>query len=91
MDAQDTVTTRITLTKKLFDAVIEHSGSRGMAKFFREAAAEKLARDFGVLVAPTLSREGQGKRTDLANADEATQEKMRAQAEHARKHRWKKE
>ena len=90
MDTQDTVTTRITLTKKLFDAVIEHSGSRGMAKFFREAAAEKLARDFCVLISPDVLRVGQGKRNDLKDNPERL-EALKEQAAKMRERRWKKE
>lgn len=90
MNAQDTVSTQIRLPKKLLNAVIEHSGYRGMSKFFRDAAAEKLARDFGVLVAPSLSRDGQGKRNDLANNPER-REQLKEQAALMRQHRWKKE
>lgn len=58
------------------------AGSFGL--FVREAVAEKLARDFGVLLHADVVRLKQGKRTDLINADEATREKMRGQAKHMR-------
>ena len=90
MDAPNTVNTRIRLPKDLFDAVIEHSGSRGMAKFFRDAAAEKLSRDFCVLVSPTMPREGQGKRNDLKDNPERL-EALKEQAAKMRERRWKKE
>ena len=90
MDAPDTIATNIRISKKLLDAVAERAGKRGVSKFFRDAAAEKLARDFGVLVAPTLSREGQGKRTDLKDNPERL-EALKEQAAKMREHRWKKE
>lgn len=90
MNAPDTTTTCITLSKKLYEAVIERSGKRGMSKFFRDAAAEKLSRDFGVLVSPNTSREGQGKRNDLKDNPERL-EALKEQAAKMREHRWKKD
>ena len=90
LDAPDTIATNIRISKKLLDAVAERAGKRGVSKFFRDAAAEKLARDFGVLVAPTLSRVGQGKRTDLADNPKKI-EQLREQAAMMREKRWKKE
>lgn len=82
----------IIISREILEAIAKTGESRSV--FFRKAACDRLAKDFGVVISPELPkapRIGQGKRTDLANADEATQEKMRSQAEHARKHRWKKE
>lgn len=63
----------------MFDAIKERAeGSIGL--FIREACAEKLARDFGILFPAEVVRLKQGKRTDLINADEETREKMRGQA-----------
>lgn len=53
----------------------------GMAFFIREAIAEKLLRDFGIVVRNVRPSE----RTDLRNPSQEVQDKMRAQAEHARK------
>lgn len=53
----------------------------GMAHFIRTAIAEKLLRDFDIVVRNVRPSE----RTDLINPDEATRAKMRSQAAHARK------
>lgn len=87
----------ISFDEKMSEAIRENfKGSIGL--FIREACAEKLARDFGILFPAEVVRLKQGKRTDLINTDEATREKMRGQAKHMREQaakmrekRWKKE
>lgn len=54
----------LTLPVAISDA-ISANYKGGIHDFIRKAAAEKLARDFGLTVSPVLTRAGQGRRTDL--------------------------
>lgn len=57
----------------LAEALEAHFGA-GKQDFIRAAVAEKLARDFGENLSPTLSRANQGKRNDLARLRAALEE-----------------
>lgn len=78
----------LTLSQRMISAIAEHSNNR--SNFIREAIAEKLARDFAIMLPSEDFRMGRGFRTDLQEPSAKKLALMRSQAEHARKSRWKK-
>lgn len=55
----------LTLPDSVVEAIERHVPDSEKMNFIRAAVAEKLARDFGENLSPTLARANQGARTDL--------------------------
>jgi hypothetical protein len=81
----------IIISREILEAIAKTGESRSV--FFRKAACDRLAKDFGVVISPELPkapRIGQGKRNDIAGNPERL-EQLRVQAAKMRESRWKKE
>ena len=81
----------IIVSREILEAISKTGESRSV--FFRKAACDRLAKDFGVVIQPDLPkapRIGQGKRNDLKDNPERL-EALKEQAAKMREHRWKKE